>query len=186
MLFSVTFSLIFCSCRNLVTSRSLWCSLTCRNAFSIFAMIPVLFILSLRSKPHRSSKITGPRSRHSLRLFIFFLFLHVRRTRLELSTFFRRSNSVVWYIVFPVTIFLLNLFIDSFVQPIFYNFVKISHLCFKSTKRKFVVFRQVMFLSSLWPTDLISSIFFGDCVFEHLHYQIVSFLISLWFYSNRL
>ena len=152
-------------------------------------------IVSLHAcKPQRSSNITGSWCKNSLRVLIFYR-CTVHNSNFS-STLFWCSNSVVWDIVLPAANFLLNLFNGSFAQLIFHYFVvvlkwvviflKTFQLCLKSTKQKFVLFRQVIVLDPLWLTNLVSSIFYGDCVLEHLHYQIISFLINIWFYSNCL
>ena len=89
MLLSVTFPSISFSHRNLVTSRSPRCSPTCRNVFSMSAIIPILFFLNFSSKTQRSSNFTEPRCRHSLRLFIFlFVFAHASYTTRTLVVLF--------------------------------------------------------------------------------------------------
>ena len=54
--------------RILVTSRSASWSPTCKNAFLISETSPIFSILNLNNNPHKSSKITDPLYKHSLRL----------------------------------------------------------------------------------------------------------------------
>lgn len=99
---SVAFLLIHFSYKNLVTSRSTCCIPSCGNTFSMPEMVPLLFVLNLGSKPHRSTKIIG--SLYMAHSYILADVIHGSKLR---ST---SGNNVRWYIVLHVAIFLLKLF----------------------------------------------------------------------------